>query len=556
MRSLAFGPMPAAALPRGGAASAEREAAWRRFRSDSIDGGEIAFADRCGRPVLVADTASLCGYTPRPADLQALREGYGVRGLAVRAAPSDSVPEELGSDREVSGSRAPRHGLTLPMASITPVTGEGAHPFVRWPAAQEGIGPRRNLHKVPSGADGAAPGSRGLGREPDGPGDPGRRRGGAGVLTPVLIGSEIYRRSSYGPWHPLLIPRVSTVMDLARALGWLPAERYRTSPRARAAALAAWHRPGYVAALMAAEADQAVPEEVRRRHRIGTPSNPVFPEMFRRPATGVGGVLLAAELLRDGGAVHVPGGGTHHGMPDRANGFCYLNDPVFAVLALRARGAGRVAYVDLDAHHPDGVELAFRDDPAVLVLSLHEEGRWPGTGALAERGGSGQVWNLPVPRGFHDDDVARALDGIVLPAVAAFRPDAIVLQCGADGVLEDPQSRMALSNGAHVRALRALRPLSARLMLLGGGGYNPWSVGRLWTRLWGELVGERAEGRLPPAAEAVLRGLAWERRGGGRPVAPEPHWVATLEDPWRGGRPSEGVAERVARLRARLGPWA
>jgi acetoin utilization protein AcuC len=135
-----------------------------------------------------------------------------------------------------------------------------------------------------------------------------------------------------------------------------------------------------------------VGEEDRARHGLGTTANPVFPEMFRRPATGVGGVMLAAELLASGvGAVHVPGGGTHHAFPDRANGFCYLNDPVFAVLSLRARGFRRVAYVDIDAHHCDGVEFAFRDEPEVLVLSTHEEGRWPRTGAWrsGERGTSG-----------------------------------------------------------------------------------------------------------------------------------------------------------------------
>ena len=128
-------------------------------------------------------------------------------------------------------------------------------------------------------------------------------------------------------------------MDLARALGWLPAGRFRTSPRARPAALRAWHTSGYVAALERAEESQAVSGAVRDRHHLGTPSNPLFPEMYRRPATSVGGVMLAAELLAQGGAVHVPGGGTHHAFPDRANGFCYLNDPVFAVLALRRQGA-------------------------------------------------------------------------------------------------------------------------------------------------------------------------------------------------------------------------
>ncbi len=343
-------------------------------------------------------------------------------------------------------------------------------------------------------------------------------------------------------------------MDLARALGWLPPERFRASPRAKPAALRAWHTAEYVAALERAEAAQAVGEKDRERHALGTTANPIFPEMYRRPATGVGGVMLAAELLREGGAVHVPGGGTHHAFPDRANGFCYLNDPVFAVLALRAQGARRVAYVDIDAHHCDGVEFAFRSEPEVLVLSVHEAGRWPRTGSL-EDGGAGNVWNLPVPRGFHDDDMARVREELILRVVQAHRPDAVVLQCGSDGVTEDPQSRLAMSNNAHAGVLEGLRRLAPRLMVLGGGGYNPWSVGRCWTRLWGALAGFEVPERLPPGAEAVLRGLVWQRRGGGRPVEPPEEWVTTLADPWRGGAPTEGVAEGLAMLRGRVGAW-
>ena len=113
-----------------------------------------------------------------------------------------------------------------------------------------------------------------------------------------MIGSEIYRYSSYGDWHPLRVPRVSTVLDLSRALGWLPAAQYINSPRAKPAALVGFHTAEYIAALVAAEADGEVTEEVRKRHALGTPSNPVFAEMYRRPATSAGAALLAGELLR------------------------------------------------------------------------------------------------------------------------------------------------------------------------------------------------------------------------------------------------------------------
>jgi acetoin utilization protein AcuC len=373
------------------------------------------------------------------------------------------------------------------------------------------------------------------------------------AAAPRFIGSEIYRRSSYGAWHPLRIPRVSTVMDLARAMGWFAPGQFVTSPRAKPAALTAWHTADYVGALAAAEAEGAVSPAVRARHGLGTVSNPVFPEMFRRPATSVGASILAGELLRHGGIVHSPAGGTHHAFPDRAAGFCYFNDPVFAVLSLRANGVRRVAYVDIDAHHPDGVEQAFGADTDVLMVSVHEERRWPFTGAMEERG-AGEVWNLPVPRGFNDTEMRAALHGLILPRLAAFRPDAIVLQCGADAVEEDPLSRLSLSNNAHWEVLAALKAVAPRLLVLGGGGYNPWTVGRLWTGNWAVLNGIEIPARLPPVAEAVLRGLVWTGARAGK--APPEHWFTTLRDAPREGPVRDEVRARLRALGDRARVWA
>lgn len=338
-------------------------------------------------------------------------------------------------------------------------------------------------------------------------------------------------------------------MDLSRALGWLGGDQYRNSPRAKPAALLSFHTAPYVAALQAAEAAQAVPEPVRKRHGLGTHDNPIFTEMYRRPATSAGAAMLAGELLRDGGIVYTPAGGTHHGFPDRAGGFCYLNDPVLGIQSLRRNGAARIAYVDIDAHHPDGVEHAFADDPDTLLISVHEENRWPRTGALEDRG-VGQVFNLPVPRGFHDDEMAYVRDQMILPAIAAFRPEAIVLQCGADAITEDPQSGLALSNNAHWAIVAAIMPMAARLMVLGGGGYNPWSVGRCWTGVWATLNGHDIPDALPEKAESVLRALRWD--GQKRVAAPPAPWLTTLRDPARGGAIRSEVRSRVAGLAGRI----
>lgn len=373
------------------------------------------------------------------------------------------------------------------------------------------------------------------------------------AIGPLFLGSDIYRGSSYGGLHPLRVPRVSTVIDLGRALGWLPPERYRTSPRAKAPALHLWHRPDYIAALIEAErlaqAGLPAPADWPQLYGLGTLSNPLFPEMFRRPATGAGGMLWAAEALAaaPAGVLHVPGGGTHHGMAGRANGFCYLNDVVLGLKALQRAGLRRLAYIDIDAHHSDGVEVAFAGQPDVLMISVHEEARWPHTGAVQDDAG-GNGFNLPVPRGFNDSEMALVRDQLILPRVAAHRPEAIVLQCGADALEEDPLSRLALSNRAHLAVVAALRPLAPRLIVTGGGGYNPWSVGRLWTAIWGLLSGQELPYVLPQQAQVVLRALSWN--GGSRPP-PSEHLLTTLLDAPRDGPIRPEVRDRLARLAAR-----
>ncbi len=362
-------------------------------------------------------------------------------------------------------------------------------------------------------------------------------------LAPVYIGSEIYRGSSYGPKHPLAIPRVSTCTDLCRALGWLRDENYVDAPIATDLELARFHSPDYIAALRRAEAAQAVGEADRARFRIGAEGNPVYPDVFRRPAISAGGVILAARLTLSGGIVHCPGGGTHHGRPTRASGFCFINDPVLGLYAWLDAGIRNVIYLDMDAHHGDGVQDAFADDARVLTISIHEAGRWPFTGAAEDRGG-GAVRNLPVPQGFNDSELGYLLERAIVPLIAARRPEAIMLQCGADALEEDPLARLSLSNNAYWSVVRAVRGLAPRLVVLGGGGYNPWTVGRCWAGIWATLNDFLIPDQLSPAAEAVLRGLRFDRAAGRNPPA---HWFTTLRDAPRTGVVREEV-KRVAAL--------
>jgi acetoin utilization protein AcuC len=360
---------------------------------------------------------------------------------------------------------------------------------------------------------------------------------------PLYTASEIYRRSTYGPGHPLAIPRVSTCTDLIRAMGWLDDAQYVEAPMATDAEITRFHAPDYLAALKRAEARQAVSPEDRDRYRIGADSNPVYREVFRRPATSAGGTMLAARLTLHGGVVHCPGGGTHHGRPDRASGFCYLNDPVLALTTWLDLGLDNLVYLDLDAHHGDGVQDAFAGDKRVLTISIHEAARWPFTGAADDRAG-GSARNFPVPRGLNDSEHRHLMQHAVLPLIRQRNPQAILLQTGADSLEEDPLARLSLSNNAYWDAVASVRPLAPRLVVVGGGGYNPYTVGRCWAGIWAVLCDFPIPGRTTPEAEAVLRGLVYNRAAGRNP--PD-HWFTTLRDAPREGMVRPEVAGLAAK---------
>lgn len=322
----------------------------------------------------------------------------------------------------------------------------------------------------------------------------------------LFVGSDVYRQAAFGKHHPLSIIRVSGVVDICEMLGWFEPEQFRESPRASVDQLEKFHLPEYVAALREADERGRVEREVRERFRIGTMENPLFPGLFKRASTAVGGSILSAELAMDGRVVFHPSGGTHHGRAGRASGFCYFNDPVFSILTFLEQGVERVLYVDLDAHHGDGVQDAFTGDPRVLTISIHEEKRWPHSGLVDDRAG-GTARNLPVPRDFNDSELDFLIVEAVQPLAARFDPGALVITCGADGLEGDPLSRLSLSNTGLWSAVEKLLGHCNRNVVLGGGGYNPWTVIRCWGGLWGRLSGREIPGRLPERARSFMRGL-------------------------------------------------
>lgn len=345
----------------------------------------------------------------------------------------------------------------------------------------------------------------------------------------VFVGSDIFRGSGYGPGHPLNIPRVWPVMDICRALGWLAEEQFCQLQPARPEQLQLFHTPAYVAALLDAERDQALDEGRQKRHKIGIHPNPIYPEIYRRPATAAAGSLFGAEMLLSGKAdiVFNPSGGTHHGLPDAANGFCFVNDPALALVALLKGGASRVAYVDIDAHHPDGVEAHLSADPRLRLFSVHEENRWPRTGQPGDQGG-GQARNFTLARGAGADRLLAVMRDHILPGLTGFDPEILVIQAGADGLRDDPQSGLRYSITGYWQAVRLLLGLGRPVLLLGGGGYNPFATARAWSGLWGIAAGrDPVHTDLNRAARQVLESLEFPHRlNRQRPAS----WTERLHD--------------------------
>jgi acetoin utilization protein AcuC len=314
----------------------------------------------------------------------------------------------------------------------------------------------------------------------------------------------------FGPQHPLAPIRVKLTMELARAFGLLTRDgvTVATAPAASDAELALVHGPEYIAVVKNAGAFAAgrdVPQlnaAILVSHGLGTADDPVFAGMHEASALVAGSTLAAARAVWSGSAQHGTNiaGGLHHAMRDKASGFCIYNDPAIAIAWLLEQGAERVAYVDIDVHHGDGVQAAFWNDPRVLTISLHESPvtLFPGTGRPAEIGGpeaEGSAVNVALPAGTTDAGWLRALHGVVPPLVRQFRPQILVSQHGCDTHWSDPLANLQVSIDGQ-RAAHALvhqlahETAGGNWLLTGGGGYQLVQVvPRTWTHLLAEASG-------------------------------------------------------------------
>ncbi len=327
-------------------------------------------------------------------------------------------------------------------------------------------------------------------------------------MTARFISSPRFAARGYGRNHPLAIPRVALAERLIECCGLLAEGEYLEARAASEAELAAFHDPGYVAAVRRAEEAREVAQADRERYALGVLENPWFADVFTRPATAAGGSLQAAEEALAGRRAFNPAGGMHHARPARAQGFCYFNDNALAVLRLRAAGL-RVLYVDLDAHYPDGVAEALRGDPEALMLSLHMDTgyAYPFEGGALE---DAEAVNLSLPRGANDAEYLHAFDAVWPRALERFAPDAVVLQAGTDVIAPDPLGKLAVTTQGFLAAVARVVDGAPRLLATGGGGYHPLLVARAWAGVWALLAGRALPEAMPPAGAALLREVHWE----------------------------------------------
>lgn len=347
------------------------------------------------------------------------------------------------------------------------------------------------------------------------------------IYDPAMAGYDL------GPSHPLKPERFTLSVELMRSYGLIGGEDSDAPLRiaqpagpAPDADLLLVHDAGYIETVIEASAD---PEAFRSRtvRGIGPGDTPAAPGLHEAAALIAGGTATGLALVLDAPAddlparAFAPAGGLHHAQRDRAAGFCVYNDCAVAIaVALRDRPGTRIAYLDIDAHHGDGVQAAFYDSPDVLTISLHESGRFlfPGTGFADETGrgaGVGSAINVPLPPHAAAGEYAEAFDRVVEPGLAAFAPDVLVAQCGADTHRDDPLTHLGLTLGDLRDLYRRVigladRYAGGRLLCTGGGGYGTYSVvPRAWTILAAELAGVTLPEELPEewrAASASLSG--------------------------------------------------
>lgn len=320
----------------------------------------------------------------------------------------------------------------------------------------------------------------------------------------VFVYDDLLSRHALSDNHPMKPARLGYTYELLNAYEAFAAPGAElVGPRqATESEILSYHTDDYLRAVQSfSKGETSLNPDA---FNFGPGDNPTYEGIYEASAWSTGASLRAAELLISGeaDAAFSISGGLHHAMPGYAYGFCVFNDPVIAIKALLSEGM-RVAYVDIDCHHGDGVQHAFYDTDAVLTISLHESGAFlfPGTGYSQETGagrGRGYSVNVPLYPYTSDEVYLWAFRQVVPPLVAAFQPDVLVTQLGIDSHYLDPITHLALTVQGFAKAVSELEKLApARWLALGGGGYDLQAVARAWTLAFGVMSGQTFSDEIP-----------------------------------------------------------
>jgi len=315
---------------------------------------------------------------------------------------------------------------------------------------------------------------------------------------PVFIHSAEIGKLSYPSDCPFSTQRAGKTHDLLLSLGLLGGKGTRTvAPKiATRSEIEVFHSSRYLDELQLAAEGKLNKQGYDMG--LGTPDCPVFNDMYKYASLACGATLTGAELILSGEAdiVFNPSGGFHHSKAQKASGFCYLNDIVLGGLRLTEKGK-RVLFLDVDAHHCDGVQDAFYTRNDVMVISLHESGKtlFPWTGfenEFGERPGLGFNVNVPLPVGIFDEAYMRVFNEIALPLIKVYQPDVIVLELGMDALAGDPLVHLSLTNNTYADIIKELLRFNTPILATGGGGYDVEKTVRGWALAWKTLSGGNA----------------------------------------------------------------
>ena len=326
----------------------------------------------------------------------------------------------------------------------------------------------------------------------------------------VFIYSQQLEEYSYPPEHPFNTIRPRKTRETLNSMGLLSGNgRSEIPPEpAERVVLKKFHSTRYLHTLKVATEGHWDAEALRMG--IGTSDCPVFEGLYDYAVLAVGATLTAAKLILSGSAdvAFNPSGGFHHAGPERASGFCYINDVALACIILAEAGK-KVLYLDVDVHHGDGVAYAFYDRDDVMTISFHQNPGtlFPGTGFEDEIGtgkGKGYCVNVPLPIGTYDQAYIKAFEAIAPPLITAFSPDVIVFELGADALAGDPLAHLYLTNNVYTDIIDSLLSFNKPILMTGGGGYNVENTVRAWALAWTVLCGADSDAQASLGAGGVM----------------------------------------------------